>query len=89
MVKRDVVVNLITGLHARPAANLVKMANKFVCDVTLLHNKNEINAKDIWEVLNGGIENGDGLTVQCNGKDELMALDEICSYISNEEVTQL
>jgi phosphotransferase system HPr (HPr) family protein len=86
MIKKDVVVKVLTGLHARPAANLVKLANTFKADIFLYHNNIKVNAKDIWDVLNNGIESGDPLIVECNGIDEIEATNKICSFIDNDEV---
>lgn len=85
MVKKDVVVKLITGLHARPAADLVKLANSFKCDIILIHGEQRVNAKDMFDVLNNGIESGDNLTVECNGEDEQDAIVEISAFINDEK----
>ena len=85
MVKKDVVVKILTGLHARPAANLVKLANNFHCNITLNKGPQVINAKDIWEVLNGGIDSGDKIILICDGDDENLALDKISTFMNDEE----
>jgi catabolite repression HPr-like protein len=86
MTKKDIIVKIPTGLHARPAADLVKLANTFESEVFLYHKDIKVNAKDIWDVLNNGIESGDPLTVECNGSDEANAINEIVTFINSEEV---
>lgn len=85
MVKKEVIVKIITGLHARPAANLVKLANTFNSNITITKAAQVINAKDIWEVLNGGIDSGDKIILTCDGDDEALALDKISTFMNDEE----
>ena len=85
MVRKNVVVKILTGLHARPAANLVKLANTFNCSVILIKENKEINAKDIWDVLNGGVESGDNLTIVCDGEDDSLAIEQVYAFINSEE----
>ncbi len=81
MVKKDVVVKSVSGLHARPGSNLVELALTFKSDIKLIHNESTINAKEILEVMMGNINCGDKLTVVAEGADEQKALDSICEYI--------
>ncbi len=81
MVKKDVVVKSVSGLHARPGSNLVELALTFKSDIKLIHNESTINAKEILEVMMGNINCGDKLTVVAEGVDEQKALDSICEYI--------
>lgn len=81
MVKKDVVVKSVSGLHARPGSNLVELALTFKSDIKLIHNESTINAKEILEVMMGNINCGDKLTVVAEGTDEQKALDSICEYI--------
>ncbi len=81
MIKKDVVVKNVSGLHARPGSILVDLALTFKSDIKLIHNGSEINAKEILEVMMGNINCGDKLTVEVSGEDEIKALDSICEYI--------
>ena len=83
MVKKDVVVKSVSGLHARPGSALVELALTFNSDIKLIHNS--INAKEILEVMMGNINCGDKLTVEVSGDDEQEALDAICEYIEKGE----
>lgn len=85
MVKKDVVVKSVSGLHARPGSNLVELALTFNSDIKLIHNGSSINAKEILEVMMGNINCGDKLTVEVSGDDESKALDAICEYIEKGE----
>lgn len=84
MVKIETVVKLETGLHARPAAELVKLANTFKSTILLEKQDKKINAKDIWEILSSNIEFNDNVIINCEGEDEKIALDSISKFIANE-----
>ncbi len=47
MIKRNVVLNNETGLHARPAALFVKVANKFVSDIYIEMKGTRVDGKSI------------------------------------------
>ena len=85
MVKKDVTVKSVSGLHARPGSNLVELSLTFNSDIKLIHNGNNINAKEILEVMMGNINCGDKLTVLVEGDDEQEALDAVSKYIEKGE----
>ena len=85
MVKKDVVVKSVSGLHARPGSALVELALTVKSDIKLIHNGNSINAKEILEIMMGNINCGDKLTVEVEGEDEQKALESICDYIEKGE----
>ena len=85
MVKKDVTVKSVSGLHARPGSNLVELSLTFNSDIKLIHNGNNINAKEILVVMMGNINCGDKLTVLVEGDDEQEALDAVCKYIEKGE----
>lgn len=85
MVKRDVTVKSATGLHARPGTKLVELAMTFEASVKLIKDGQEINAKEIFDVLSAGINFGDVITVVADGIDEEKALVEITNYIETTE----
>ena len=85
MVKKDVTVKSVSGLHASPGSNLVELSLTFNSDIKLIHNGNNINAKEILEVMMGNINCGDKLTVLVEGDDEQEALDAVCKYIEKGE----
>jgi len=65
------------GLHARPAAHLVKIAGKFKSDIKIFKDGLEVNAKSIMGVMMLAAEPGSEVLLQINGEDEQSALKEI------------
>ena len=71
------------GLHARAAAQLVRMANDYRSEVSLIKSGQTANAKTIMEVLMIGAAQGDELMVQANGEDEEEAVMAIIQLIGD------
>jgi len=81
---RITVVNRL-GLHARAAAQLVRLAGKFRSTVMLLHPGRNVsaNAKSILSVLTLAAAMGTELMITVDGEDEESALTEISSLFAN------
>jgi phosphocarrier protein HPr len=62
------------GLHARAAAQLVQTANRFVSDVTVIKDGNEVNGKSIMGLLMLAAPQGSHITVKVSGEDAAEAL---------------
>lgn len=72
------------GLHARPAAQFVKIASKYKSDVYLSKNNREINGKSIMGVMMLAAEMGSEITIKADGEDEQVVMDELISLINNK-----
>lgn len=59
------------GLHARPAARLVGLVNRFRATVSLSKNGRQANAKSINQVATLGVRQGDEITITAVGPDAL------------------
>ena len=70
------VVNTL-GLHARAAAQLVKLSNRFLCDVYLEKDEQEVNGKSIMGVLMRAATKGATVNVRAEGYDAREALTAI------------
>lgn len=77
MVKASVEIESETGLHARPATEIAKIAMKYNCDVNLIVNGKRINAKSPLMIMAAGIKSKTELEIQCDGEDEKKALEEL------------
>ena len=72
------------GLHARAAAQLVKAANKYPCDVELECEGQPVNGKSIMGVLMLAAAQGMQVKVKCSGEKARACLDEIAALIANK-----
>lgn len=83
MVERDVDIVNRLGLHARAAAKLVHLANRFESEVWLAHDGEEVDAKSILGILLLAAAQGSEVRVRCSGDDEEEALEAISRLIAN------
>lgn len=81
MVSGEATILNPSGLHARPASILTKLASQYKCEVTITCQDKTIQAKRIMSVLTAGIKYGAVVTVTCDGADEKEALDGILEGI--------
>ena len=84
MVERSVQILNKNGLHARPAAEIVKAASKFRCDITISREDIEVNGKSIMGVMMLAAECGSTIALRATGPDEKEALDTLERIIANK-----
>lgn len=84
MKKEKIVLKNETGLHARPASELAKLAAKFNCDININVGDKKVNAKSILSIMAAGIKANTEIEIECNGDDEETALKEIIEAINNK-----
>ncbi len=71
------------GLHARAAAQLVKISNRFPCDVLLECEGESVNGKSIMGVLMLAAAQSMKVKVKCSGAGSTDCLNEIAQLIAN------
>ena len=71
------------GLHARAAAQLVQTANRFLSDVMIEKDGNEVNGKSIMGLLMLAAPQGSTISITVTGDDAAEALNQIGSLIKN------
>ena len=80
MVNTQITVLDPVGLHARPAALFVKLANGFTSEIKVCNLSTDgvwVNAKSILSLLTCGIKQGDQIGIQAEGADELSAINAL------------
>lgn len=85
MIKKKIVVKNKQGLHARPAALFVQIANKFDARITVSREGEEVNGKSIMGILMLGAERDSEILIEAEGEDADLALIELEKLITNEE----
>jgi len=83
MVKKSLKITNKTGLHARPAALLVKTTAKFKSEIKISKDGFEVNGKSIMGVMTLAAENGSVIEILAEGPDEneaIQALEELISH---------
>jgi len=86
-MERTVTVVPDAGLHARPAAEFVKTANEFECDLTVARvgGNGEVNARSTIAVTGLGVESGEQVRLVAEGGDAEAALDALEAVLSTPE----
>ncbi|MGH7652283.1 MAG: HPr family phosphocarrier protein [Gemmatimonadaceae bacterium] len=84
MPEREVTIVNKLGIHARPAAEIVKTAGRFRSSITILRDDLEVNAKSIMGVMMLAAEFGSTITIRATGEDAEAALDAIAAVIANK-----
>jgi phosphocarrier protein len=65
------------GMHVRPAALLVKLANGFQSEIVLIKNNERIDAKSMIQLMTLAAECGSRLILEAKGSDAESAADAI------------
>jgi len=85
VIKKEIIVKNKQGLHARPAALFVQIANKFDSRITVRRDDEEVNGKSIMGILMLGAEQGSLIIIEAEGQDAEAALNELEKIINSEE----
>lgn len=83
MLQREVEVVNSHGIHARPAAEIVKLAAKFACNIVLSRDGMEVNGKSIMGVMMLAAECGSVVTIKADGADAEAALEALAVLIAS------
>jgi phosphotransferase system HPr (HPr) family protein len=74
------------GLHARPAALFVQVANRFEANITVSRDEEKVNGKSIMGILMLGAEQGSEIILEADGKDAEAALVELERVVDKEDM---
>jgi phosphocarrier protein HPr len=84
MPERTVRIVNKAGLHARPAAEIVKLATRYRSDITVVREELEVNGKSIMGVMMLAAECGSTLQLKAEGPDATEALDALASLFESK-----
>jgi phosphocarrier protein len=84
VITKKIKIKNSMGLHARPAAQFVKIATKYKSDVYISKNNREVNGKSIMGVMMLAAEMGSELVLKINGDDQDQAMIALIELINNK-----
>ena len=84
MAERTVQIVNKNGLHARPAAEIVKISAKYQSEITLSKDGMEVNGKSIMGVMMLAAECGSSIGLRAEGPDADAAVDALATLIANK-----
>lgn len=79
----EVVIRNKYGLHARPAAEFVKLANQFSSEVWVRKDEVEVSGKSIMGVMMLAAECGSRIVIRADGEDSARALEALSDLVTN------
>jgi phosphocarrier protein len=83
MAERTVQIVNKHGLHARPAAEMVKAASRFSADITISRDDLEVNGKSIMGVMMLAAEYGSTITLRASGPDAAEAVEALSQLVAS------
>ncbi len=83
-IEEEIIVSNPHGLHARPAALLVQIANKFDSKILLEKEGETVDGKSIIAILSLGVNRGAPLKLIIEGVDAKEAFAEIKEFLRRE-----
>ncbi len=84
MIERVVVIKNRAGIHARPAALIVKTAGNFDSRIFLEKDGEKINGKSIMGIITLGAIYNTTIKIIADGKDEEEAVEALSSLFENK-----
>ena len=72
------------GIHARPAAQFVKTASRFQCEVRVEKDGEEVDGKSIMGLMMLAAGHGSVIMVSADGADAAQALDALADLVARK-----
>jgi len=82
IIKQLTIINEL-GLHARPAAKVVRLAAQHQADLFVSYENARINAKSIMGLMMLAVEKGGTIKVEIDGEDEALLMEKIEQLVSD------
>ena len=73
-LRKELIINNKLGLHARPAAMFVKLANQFDAEIWVGHDDDEVNGKSIMGLMMLAAASGTKISIRAEGGDAPAAI---------------
>lgn len=84
-IKKTVVIKNKQGLHARPAALFVQIANKYDSNISVKKDNQTVNGKSIMGILMLAAEQGSEIIIIARGQDAKSAILELEQLVGQDE----
>ncbi|HLJ10749.1 MAG TPA: HPr family phosphocarrier protein [Planctomycetaceae bacterium] len=84
---REVVVRLENGLHLGPCSQIVQLAQKFNCDLSIRKGDRTVDGKSMLDLLTLAAEQSTVLALEARGADAAEALEAIAALFDRNFAT--
>ncbi|MEA1976084.1 MAG: HPr family phosphocarrier protein [Bacillota bacterium] len=82
MKQEKISVIMKNGLHARPASQLVQLANSFDSNIIIKTDNKNLDCKSILCLMSSGIKENDEIFIEAIGDDEEEAIKKIVTFFT-------
>jgi len=89
MAEKAITIKNKQGLHARPAALFVQIANKFNCDITISKGKHKVNGKSIMGIMMLEAGAGSKIVITASGEDAQTAISQLESLLLSDDIENI
>jgi phosphocarrier protein HPr len=83
VIEREATIVNQEGLHARPAARIVRLANGFAAEIQLAKDGLEVNGKSIMGVMMLAAECGSAIIIRADGPDAEQAVQALVELVAS------
>jgi phosphocarrier protein len=83
VIERQATIVNQEGLHARPAARIVKLASTFASEIELGKDGLDVNGKSIMGVMMLAAECGSSITIRAAGPDAELAVQALADLVAS------
>ena len=84
MIKKSITIINELGIHARPAGMIANTSSHFACDIKIIKEGMEVNAKSIMGIMTLAAGKGSVIEVIAKGKDEAAAVAAIADLFTRK-----
>lgn len=85
VIEKTVTIKNKQGLHARPAALFVQIANKYNCEISISKGKHKVNGKSIMGIMMLEAGSGSKINILAKGDDAEQAVAELEGLLLNDD----
>jgi phosphocarrier protein HPr len=82
-LERDATIVNSLGMHARPAAQFVRLASSFASDILVSKDGLDVNGKSIMGMMMLAAERGSAIRIKASGKDAERAVDALAKLVAD------
>jgi phosphocarrier protein HPr len=82
MISAKANIKVQTGIHARPANNLVSLIKGFKSRIAIKNGSKEANGVSIISILALGLKYGTEIEIIADGEDEVVALQSVLDFFN-------
>ncbi|HEX6107469.1 MAG TPA: HPr family phosphocarrier protein [Gemmatimonadales bacterium] len=83
VIEREATIVNQEGLHARPAARMVRLASQFDAEIEIAKDGLGVNGKSIMGVMMLAAECGSSITIRADGPDAEAAVEALAKLVAS------